>query len=104
MILGASSVFGQPVRIQEDEAKKAAVQRAQPTYPPIARQLNLSGRVVVDLNVDPEGAVDKVDVVSGNPILATSAVTAAKRWKFQPFQLEGKPTEAVVRIAFDFSK
>jgi periplasmic protein TonB len=97
-------LVAQPVRIQEEEAKKAAVAKVQPTYPAIARQMNLAGRVLVDLTVSTDGSVEKVDVVNGNPILANSAVPAAKRWKFQPFVIDGKPTEAVVRIAFDFSK
>jgi protein TonB len=103
-LLSAGSVFSQPVRIQDDEAKKAALQKVQPAYPAIARQLNLAGRVLVDLTVSPDGTVEKVDVVNGNPILANATIPAAKRWKFSPFQVDGKPTEAVVRVAFDFSK
>jgi periplasmic protein TonB len=100
----ANSTFAQPIRIRDEDAKKAAIQQVPPTYSPLARQMNLTGRVLLDLMVDTDGSVEKSDVVSGNPILATSAVTAAKRWKFKPFQADGKPTEAVVRIAFDFSK
>lgn len=100
----ANSMFAQPIRVQDEDAKKAAIQKVQPTYSPIARQMNLTGRVLVDITVDTDGSVQKADVVSGNPILANSAVTAARRWKFQPFQADGKPTEAVVRIAFDFNK
>ena len=101
---GSVSLFAQPVRIQDNEAQKAALQKVQPSYPAIARQLNLAGRVVVDLTVNAAGSVEKVDVVNGNPILANAAVPAAKRWKFTPFQVDGKPTEAVVRVAFDFNK
>jgi protein TonB len=94
----------QPIRVGEDEARKAALQKTQPTYPPIARQMNLSGRVLLDVTVDTAGSVEKVDVVSGNPILAGSASQAAKQWKFQPFTADGKATEAVIRIGFDFSR
>jgi protein TonB len=104
LLLSAGSIFSQPVRIQDDEVKKATLQKVQPAYPAIARQLNLAGRVLVDLTVSADGMVEKVDVVNGNPILANAAVPAAKRWKFSPFQVDGKPTEAVVRIAFDFNK
>lgn len=104
LVSGGISLFAQPVRIQDNEAQKAALQKVQPSYPAIARQLNLAGRVVVDLTVNAAGSVEKVDVVSGNPILANAAVPAAKRWKFTPFQVGGKPAEAIVRIAFDFNK
>jgi periplasmic protein TonB len=65
--------------------------------------MNLSGKVLVDITVASDGSVEKVDVVSGNPILAGAAVTAGKRWKFNPFKVDGKATEAVVRVAFDFT-
>jgi protein TonB len=103
LLLG-KSLPAQPIRVQDEDARKAAIEKVQPTYSPIARQMNLTGRVLLDLTVNTDGSVEKADVVSGNPILSSSAVTAAKRWKFQPFQSDGKPTEAVVRIAFEFNK
>jgi len=90
------------IRLTEAEGRKAVVQRVEPDFPPIARQLNLSGRVEVDIYVDTTGRVEKVEPVSGNPILSNSAVAAAKRWKFQPVEADGKASAAVVRVAFNF--
>ncbi len=90
------------LQVSEQDAQKAIVSKVAPMYPPIARQMNLAGRVVVELSVNPEGSVDKANIVSGNPILGGAAANAAKRWKFQPFQENGKASEAVVRISFDF--
>jgi periplasmic protein TonB len=90
------------IRVEESDAKKNIITKVEPEFPPIAKQMNLSGRVEVDLHVDETGKVEKVDAVSGNPILAGAAISASKRWKFQPFEADGKPTKAVVRIAFSF--
>lgn len=90
------------MRVDESEAKKNIVTKVEPEFPSIAKQMNLSGLVEVDIHIDETGKVDKVDAVSGNPILAGAATTAAKRWKFQPFDADGKPTKVVVRIAFNF--
>lgn len=90
------------MRIEESEAKKNIITKVEPEFPAIAKQMNLSGRVEVDLHVDETGKVEKVDAVSGNPILAGAATSAAKRWKFQPFEADGKPTKVVVRVAFSF--
>jgi TonB family protein len=98
-LLLEKSLPAQSIRVQDEDAKRAAIQKVQPAYSPIARQMNLTGRVLLDLTVNTDGSVEKADVVSGNPILGSSAVTAAKRWKFQPFQSDVKPAEAVVRIA-----
>jgi protein TonB len=90
------------VRVDESEAKKNIITKVEPEFPAIAKQMNLSGRVEVDIHVDEAGKVEKVDAVSGNPILAGAATNAAKHWKFQPFEADGKPTKVVVRVAFSF--
>jgi TonB family protein len=91
-----------PLRVSEDEGRRAIVARTAPNIPPIAKQAHLSGRVVVDMTVSEDGNVEKVDVVSGNPILGGACVSAAKKWTFQPFKTEGKPCKAIVRASFEF--
>lgn len=89
---------GTVVRVTEGEAKKALVTRSEPEYPAIARQMHLTGRVVLDIFIDEQGKVEKVQPVSGNQLLTGSAVSAVKKWKFSSFQ--GK--KAVTTLAFDF--
>jgi len=102
MICFGSQLGLAQMRVEESQAKKNIISKVDPEFPPIAKQLNLSGKVEVDAHVDEAGKVEKVDAVSGNPILAGAAVNATKHWKFQPFEADGKPTKVVVRIAFDF--
>ncbi len=90
------------VRVPEADLKKAAVTKVIPEYPPLARQLHLTGKVEVDVYVTPEGTVEKTQPVSGNPVLTGSATTALKKWKFTPFTADGKPTRAVGTVSFDF--
>ena len=90
------------IRVPEDQAKKAIVSEVAPAIPPIARQLHLSGQVACDLTVSETGSVEKVDVVSGNPVLGTAAVAAGKKWMFRPFQADGKASKALVRVNFSF--
>jgi TonB family protein len=90
------------IRVTDADARKAAVQAPVPTYPVIARQMRVSGRVVVDAHIDADGKVEKVEPVSGNPILTSAAVSAVKRWKFSPFQADGKAARAVAALSFDF--
>lgn len=97
------SALATVIRVPEAQARKAIVQKVQPSYPTLARQMGLSGHVVLDMYVDPSGNVEKANVVSGNPILGNAAVQAAKQWRFQPFEANGKATEAVIRVGFDFN-
>jgi protein TonB len=91
------------VRISDSDAQKAAVSKANPEYPPMAKQMRVSGSVIVEAAVSTEGEVEKVQPVSGNALLSSAAVAAVKKWKFKPFTAEGKPAKAVVRLAFNFT-
>jgi TonB family protein len=103
-LLAVSPAFGQDrIRVSDAEGKKAVISRVEPSYPPMAKQMKISGHVEVDVEVNPEGHVEKVDVVNGNTILAGSCVSAVKKWTFSPFVSGGKPTVAVVRLGFNFT-
>jgi periplasmic protein TonB len=91
------------VRISDSEAQKAAISKSNPDYPPMAKQMHVSGPVVVEAEVTTEGDVAKVQPVSGNALLSSAAVSAVKKWKFKPFTAEGKPAKAIVRLSFNFS-
>jgi protein TonB len=91
------------VRISDADAQKAAITKSNPDYPPMAKQMHVSGPVVVEAEVTPDGEVGKVAPVSGNALLSSAAVSAVKRWKFKPFTADGKPAKAVVRLSFNFT-
>jgi periplasmic protein TonB len=91
------------VRISDADAQKAAITKASPDYPPMAKQMHVSGPVTVEAEVTQEGEVAKVQPVSGNALLSSAAVSAVKKWKFKPFTAEGKPAKAVVRLSFNFT-
>jgi len=90
------------LRIPEAEARKAALEKPVPVYPPMARQLKVTGKVVIEAIVDESGAVGEVRVVTGNAMLARPATEVVKKWKFRPFLADGKPAPAVVSLSFEF--
>ncbi len=90
------------LRVATDDAMKAATKKAPPEYPPIAKQLKISGKVEVDVTIDADGNVENVKIVSGNAMLTPSVVTAVKKWKFTPFTQDGAPARAVAQLQFDF--
>jgi TonB family protein len=68
-----------------------------PEYPAIARQMSLHGTVRLRVWVTPQGSVRKVEYIGGHPLLAESAVTAVKNWKFEPASRE---TTELLEIKF----
>jgi len=90
------------IAVSEVEAKKAIIKKVTPNYPPIARQMKLSGRVELTVTIDEDGGVESAKIKNGNPILGGSAVMATKQWKFSPFTADGKASKATTVITFDF--
>jgi len=78
------------------------VHRVAPAYPAQARQMRLEGTVILAAMVMEDGTVRDVKVVEGAPVLAQSAVDAVKRWRYKPYQLDGKPVKNETTITINF--
>ncbi|MGA9790110.1 MAG: TonB family protein, partial [Terriglobales bacterium] len=73
-----------------------------PAYPSQARQQRMEGTVILTAMVMEDGTLSEIKVVKGSPVLALSAVDAVKTWRYQPFQLDGKPIQGETKITIDF--
>ena len=81
----------------QDEISRKVKSRSNPVYPEIARRMSISGTVKVEVVVSPNGAVKSSKIVGGHPVLATAALDAVKKWKFEPASEE---TTGVVEFKF----
>lgn len=84
--LGAIRVGAQ--QAQNDEIVRRAKNRVQPAYPDLARKMNIAGTVKIEVVVAPNGSVKDARIVGGHPVLATAALDAAKKWRFEPASAE----------------
>ncbi len=86
LVLGVAAA-SKPVRAQQtqnEELVRRAKTKVQPIYPEMARKFNISGTVKIEVVVSPNGTVKEARVVGGHPVLASSALDAAKKWRFEP--------------------
>jgi TonB family protein len=67
-----------------EELNRRAKSKVQPTYPELARKMNIAGTVKIEVVVAPNGTVKDARVVGGHPVLAGAALDAAKKWRFEP--------------------
>jgi TonB family protein len=104
MFLGTMVALAQdePKKVSRAESIGAAVTKVTPEYPPFARQLKMEGVVELEAVVTETGAVEKVNIVSGNPVLTKPAAEALKKWKFNPFQSDGKAVKALAQVSMSF--
>jgi len=73
------------------------------TYPWEARDKQLQGQVWVKIRVSETGEVESAELISGDPVLAKSAIDAVKKWKFKPFIKNGKPISVSSKLPFNFA-
>ena len=79
-----------------------AIKLAMPTYPPMAKQMNIQGKVIVQITLDEEGKVVAVKATSGpNPLRAVSE-DAARKSKFNAVRVGDKAVKATGYVVFNF--
>ena len=102
MVVPVLAAAGDAKRISQAEAMELATAKVAPEYPAVARQLNITGTVEVELVVGENGIVESAVPVSGSPVLTRPAADALKRWKFKPLQVDGAAVrfQTVMRVSF----
>lgn len=80
------------------------VRKPQPVYPQSLLKRKIGGRVQVACVVSDKGDVTSASVrtSSGQSKLDEAAVKAARRWKFKPAIVAGRPSKGSVVIPFNF--
>jgi TonB family protein len=79
-----------------------ALSLAKPEYPEIARGVHAAGTVLVRVIIDEEGKVIAAQADSGHPLLHEPAVAAARKARFSPTLLMGKPVTVYGMITYNF--
>lgn len=94
-----SAIFLLPPAFGQDSPTKRKVShRVLPDYPALARQMNITGKVKIEVTVAPDGHVKATRSVGGSPLLLDAATRAVKGWKF-----EVGPKETTEIVEFDFN-
>ncbi|MBZ5656326.1 MAG: TonB family protein [Acidobacteriia bacterium] len=90
------------LRVSPEIMEKRIVYKERPVYPEAARRAGKQGMVVLDAVIGADGTVRRVRAISGADLLAQSAADAVQSWKFEPYQVDGKPAEVETTIAVEF--
>jgi protein TonB len=91
-----------PVPIGGDVKPAKLIKSVAPIYPAMARSQHVSGNVQIDALIDADGNVSATKVLSGPALLRDAALVSLKQWKYQPAQLDGKPTSMHLTVVVQF--
>lgn len=86
-------------------ADPVPVSSPSPRYPQEALRRNESGKVMVRVEVGPDGVPTATSIVesSQSRALDKAALDAVKRWRFRPATVDGQPTVGRVVVPIEFN-
>lgn len=95
IVVGALFValIGTPANAEDRKIKT----RVNPAYPELAKRMNATGTVRLEVQVAPSGDVKGVKVIGGHPLLVNAAEDAVKKWKYEP---ASEMTTTIVEFKF----
>jgi protein TonB len=91
-----------PIPIGGDVKPAKLIKSVPPAYPPMAKTQRVSGNVQIDALIDADGNVGAMKVLSGPALLRDAALQSLKQWKYQPAELDGKPTTMHLTVTLQF--
>lgn len=65
-----------------DESKRKVKTKVLPSYPELARRMNVAGKVKIEVVIAADGHVKTTRVVGGHPLLVQACQDAVKGWRF----------------------
>lgn len=71
--------------------------KVNPVYPELARRVNASGAVRLEIEIAPNGEVKSVKTLGGHPLLIPAAQDAVRKWRYEP---ASETTTTVVEFRF----
>ena len=82
-----------------EEGKRKSKVRVNPTYPELARRMNLWGKVKIEVVIAPDGRVKSSRALGGHPVLVQPCLDAVKEWRF-----DAAPEESTQVLEFNFKE
>lgn len=79
------------------------IKDVKPIYPAIARSARVSGIVIIEATIGPDGKVIDAKVLRSVPLLDQAALDAVQQWEYQPTLLNGVPVPVVVTVTINFT-
>jgi TonB family protein len=96
-LFAVSLAFAQQTTIEE--GKRKVKTKVLPNMPELARRMNITGKVKIEVVIAPDGRIKSSRAMGGHPVLVQSCLDAIKEWKFEP-----APEETTQVVEFDFKQ
>lgn len=90
-------------QISAGVAEKLLIHKADPVCPHLVMPARITGTVVVGFDIDRKGNVIQPSVISGPAMLRKPVLDAVRKYKYNPYLLNGKAVEVetIASVAMD---
>jgi TonB family protein len=104
VLLAVTPYFAQDQpKPKQDVHPAVLIYKVSPDYPDSWKRQGIQGVVHLRATLTKEGTVRDVKVIDGIPLLAKSAETAFKQWRYKPTTVDGVPVDVQTDVAISFS-
>jgi periplasmic protein TonB len=95
-VMGAGQAGSEPVRLGGSGGDITLIKKVPPVYPSLMQAARVTGHVILDATINPDGTIGEVKVLSStNQAFAQSAILAVKQWRYSPIGFQGILTVTV---------
>jgi TonB family protein len=103
--LGQHAQAAEPkkIRVGGNVQQNKLLVQTHPVYPPEAKAARIQGTVTLEATIGKDGKIENLQVLSGEPVLATAALDAVRSWQYSTTLLNGDPVEVVTNIDVNFT-
>ena len=92
-----------PSRLRVSQLSPAdLISGPRPQYPAMARLARIEGTVVLNAVIARDGSIQRLQALSGHPMLVSAAVDAVRQWRYRPYILNGEAVEVETQITVNF--
>ena len=87
----ALALISTAATLAAQETRKV-ISNPTPAYPEVAKRMNLTGTVKVQVVIAPDGRIKETKVTGGHPLLVSVVEDTLKNWKYAPASYETTAT------------
>jgi TonB family protein len=96
LLMGGWAAISAP-QLWGQEINRKIKNKVAPVYPELAKRMSITGVVKLQVTVAANGSIKNAKVIGGHPVLASAALDAVKKWRF-----EAGPEESTGILEFRF--
>jgi protein TonB len=84
-------------------APPTRIRNVTPIYPAMAQAARVSGAVLIEATIGPDGKVQSARVLRSIPLLDQAALDAVRQWEYTPTLHNGEPVSVTMTVTVNFA-